>query len=94
MAERRAQSRRKSGTTVYVSRAFRGVERCRLRDVSRSGAFVESEDPNLMRGTVVELAFKVDRSESLTKVYRRSARVVRRSPLGFGLRFCAAARQG
>ena len=84
--ERRQDPRKRSTACVHLS--WDGQRPCRGRatDLSTTGAFVDVGPVRIPEGVIVELAFVLNLN-SLIKIYRRSALVVRRSDSGLGLMF-------
>lgn len=81
-AERRRFPRRQSdGARVYLHVRGRSTRQCRVRDISRSGIFIETEDL-LPLAFSVELAFTCLHTRNIVKIYRRSAYIARASEDG------------
>ena len=83
--ERRLNTRHRARTTVYVTAAGRAGKLCKARNLSANGAFLETSDLRLARGTVVELVFAINLG-AVTKLHRRRAVVAHVSHEGTGLR--------
>lgn len=76
-AERRRFLRRDSdGTRVYLHAPGLKAQRCKVRDISRAGMFIET-DTSLRLALPVELAFTCLHTRQIVKIYRRSAYVAR-----------------
>lgn len=76
-AEQRRYPRRQSdGTQVYLYARGGGSQRCRVRDISRAGMFIET-DASLALALPVELAFTCLHTHCIVKIYRRSGYVAR-----------------
>lgn len=84
-AERRLDPRRVTDVKVF---AHDGVElrKCRLRDISINGAFVETKDFPLAKNADVELVLRIRREGRLTHC-RLPAKVLRVTPEGAALMF-------
>jgi len=83
--ERRMHTRHRARTTVYLIVPGKRGRVCRARNLSANGVFVETENLNLPKGTVLELAFAINLG-SVTKIHRRKAVVAHVSGGGTGLR--------
>jgi hypothetical protein len=83
--ERRLDPRRVTDVKVF---AHDGVElrKCRLRDISVNGAFVETKDFPLAKNADVELVLRIRREGRLTHC-RLPAKVLRVTPEGAALMF-------
>ncbi len=83
--ERRFGPRRPTDVRVF---AHDGVElrRCRLRDISLQGAFIETKDFPLAAGAEVELVIRI-RRDGKNAHCRFPARVLRTQPEGAALVF-------
>jgi hypothetical protein len=87
LTDRRRYHRWQSETArAYVYVRGQGVQRCRVRSVSKAGLFIETRS-GLREGTAVELAFARADAEQVVKVYRRSACVLRASAEGVAVVF-------
>ncbi len=64
-ANRRLGPRRVTDVMVFVSHGC-GITKCRLRDISVAGAFIETENFALAKGTKVDLVLRVLRGEKTT----------------------------
>jgi len=84
--ERRQDPRKRTTAFVHLSWDGRGPCRGQATDLSTTGAFVDVGSVRIPEGVIVELAFVLNLN-SLIKIYRRSALVVRRSGSGLGLMF-------
>ncbi|MDX1487736.1 MAG: PilZ domain-containing protein [Acidiferrobacterales bacterium] len=84
-AERRLDPRRVTDVKVF---AHDGVElrKCRLRDISVNGAFIETKDFPLAKKADVELVLRIRREGRLTHC-RLPAKVLRITPEGVALTF-------
>lgn len=88
--ERRLNTRHRARTTVYVIVPGRAGRLCKAQNLSANGAFVETHDLRLAKGTVVELAFAINLG-TVTKLHRRKAIVAHVSRAGTGMRMEAYA---
>lgn len=84
-ADRRVDFRRETDVKVF---AHDGVElkKCRLRDISLNGAYIETKNFPLAKGAVVELVLRIRRDERLTHC-RLPAKVIRAEQDGAALMF-------
>ena len=82
--ERRLLERNKVSTTVYLSVPGTGPVRCRARNLSAMGVFLEIKALGLPAGTVVNLVFAVDLGDTV-RLHRRKAVVAHVSERGAGL---------
>lgn len=82
--ERRLLERNKVSTTVYLSVPGGRPFRCRARNLSAMGVFLESRSLGLPAGTVVNLVFAVNLGETV-RLHRRKAVVAHVSERGAGL---------
>jgi len=82
--ERRLLERNKVSTTVYLSVPGGNVLRCRARNLSAMGVFLETRALGLPAGTVVSLVFAVDLGKTV-RLHRRKAIVAHVSERGAGL---------
>ncbi len=64
-ANRRSGPRRVTDVMVFVSHGSE-KRKCRLRDISVSGAFIEIENFALAKGTKVDLVLRILREEKTT----------------------------
>ncbi len=64
-ANRRLRPRRVTDVMVFVSHSSE-IRKCRLRDISLAGAFIEIENFALIKGTKVDLVLRVLRGEKTT----------------------------
>lgn len=86
-AERRRFPRRQSeGTQVHMYAHGKSVQRCKVRDISRAGLFILS-DNILPLELPVELVFTCVHTRKIVKIYRRSAYVARASEDGMAVHF-------
>lgn len=83
--ERRLHSRHVAQTTVYVQIPGRAGKVCCARNLSANGAFVDTENLGLKKGTLVEVAFAVTEG-AVTRIHRRTAVVAHVTRGGTGLR--------
>ena len=83
--ERRQHSRHGAQTTVYIQIPGSGGKVCRARNLSANGAFVETENLGLRKGTLIEIAFAVTEGK-VTRIHRRTAVVAHVTHGGTGLR--------
>jgi hypothetical protein len=83
--ERRQHSRHNAHTTVYIQIPGSGGRVCRARNLSANGAFVETENLGLRKGSLVEIAFAVTEGR-VTRIHRRTAVVAHVTQGGTGLR--------
>ena len=84
--DRRLGPRRWAQVTAMISHTRLGMSRCRLRDISLEGAFVETGKRILERDDIVELVLKV-RAGDHNEHCRVPARVARVSDEGAALVF-------
>jgi hypothetical protein len=84
--ERRRQQRRRQvlPVTLYYRSAL--LPGCQLRDLSRTGAFIETGEGLLPRGAEIELAFALESSRAIT-MHRLSGRVRHIRDGGIGIEF-------
>jgi hypothetical protein len=83
--ERRHHTRRHSDKThVYLYAPGERTKHYKVRDISSSGLFIETDTPLLLLQPV-ELAFTCLYTHHLIKIYRRSAYVARASEDGVAL---------
>lgn len=82
--ERRLLERNKVSTNVYLSVPGGRPHRCRAKNLSAMGVFLEIKALGLPAGTVVNLVFAVDLGETV-RLHRRKAVVAHVSELGAGL---------
>jgi hypothetical protein len=82
--ERRLLERNKVSTTVYLAVPGAGPVRCRARNLSAMGVFLEIKALGLPAGTVVNLVFAVDLGDTV-RLHRRKAVVAHVSERGAGL---------
>jgi hypothetical protein len=82
--ERRLLERNKVSTTVYLSVPGAPSVRCRAKNLSAMGVFLEIKALGLPAGTVVNLVFAVDLGDTV-RLHRRKAVVAHVSEKGAGL---------
>ncbi len=82
--ERRLLERSKVSTTVYLSLPGGRYFRCRARNLSAMGVFLEIEALGLPAGTVVNLVFAVNLGH-VVRLHRRKAVVAHVGDRGAGL---------
>lgn len=82
--ERRLLERNKVSTTVYLSVPGGRLQRCRARNLSAMGVFLEIKSLGLPAGTVVNLVFAVSLGSTI-RLHRRKAVVTHISEGGAGL---------
>ena len=82
--ERRLPERNKVSTTVYLSVPGGRLHRCRARNLSAMGVFLEISSLGLPAGTVVNLVFAVSLNDTV-RLHRRKAVVAHISDEGAGL---------
>ena len=82
--ERRLLERNKVSTTVYLSVPGAKSIRCRAKNLSAMGVFLEIKALGLPAGTVVNLVFAVDLGDTV-RLHRRKAVVAHVSEKGAGL---------
>ncbi len=86
--DRRARPRRPAQPDVEVLLTHEGLEltKCRLRDISSDGAFIENHNLTLVKGTDVDIVLRFRRHGRLTHC-RLCAKVVRVEADGVALTF-------
>lgn len=89
--ERRLLARSKVSTTVYLSVPGGRLHRCRARNLSAMGVFLEIKSLGLPAGTVVNLVFAV-RVGGIIRLHRRRAIVAHVNEHGAGFMMQAQAR--
>jgi hypothetical protein len=82
--ERRLLERNRVSTTVYVSVPGGRPKRCRAKNLSAMGVFLEINSLGLPAGTVVNLVFAVTLG-STVRLHRRKAVVAHITERGAGL---------
>jgi hypothetical protein len=82
--ERRLLERSKVSTAVYLSVPGGNLVRCRARNLSAMGVYLEIKTLGLPAGTVVNLVFAVDLGRTV-RLHRRKAVVAHVSERGAGL---------
>jgi hypothetical protein len=82
--ERRLLPRSRVSTTVYLSVPGGRLHRCRARNLSAMGVFLEIDSLRLPAGTVVNLVFAVNLGDTV-RLHRRKAVVAHISERGAGL---------
>lgn len=90
--ERRLLARSKVSTTVYLSVPGGRSYRCRARNLSAMGVFLEIKSLGLPAGTVVNLVFAVNLG-GVVRLHRRKAVLAHVTEQGAGLMMQARARQ-
>lgn len=85
-SDRRLGPRRFAGVKVMVTHPSHGLVKCRLRDISLEGAFIEGTGLALRKGTIVDLVLKVRSSRGNTHC-RVPAKVLRLTAQGTALAF-------
>ncbi|HEY8519024.1 MAG TPA: PilZ domain-containing protein [Gammaproteobacteria bacterium] len=81
--ERRLLERNKVSTTVYLSVPGGPLYRCRARNLSAMGVFLEIKSLGLPPGTVVNLVFAVNLGDTI-RLHRRKAVIAHVSERGAG----------
>jgi len=89
--ERRLLARSKVSTTVYLSVPGGRLHRCRARNLSAMGVFLEIKSLGLPAGTVVNLVFAVNVG-GVVRLHRRRAVVAHVNEHGAGLMMQARTR--
>ncbi len=89
--ERRLLERNRVSTTVYLSVPGGRPRRCRARDLSATGVFLELQSLELPAGSVVNLVFAVSLDDTV-RLHHRKAVVAHVSDDGAGLMMQARAR--
>ncbi len=82
--ERRLLERNRVSTTVYLSVPGGKVRRCRARDLSATGVFLELESLGIPAGSVVDLVFAVSLNDTV-RLHRRKAIIAHVCDEGAGL---------
>jgi hypothetical protein len=82
--ERRLLERNKVSTTVYLSVPGGRLQRCRAKNLSAMGVFLEIKSLGLPAGTVVSLVFAVNLGGTV-RLHRRKAVVAHITEGGAGL---------
>jgi hypothetical protein len=82
--ERRLLERNKVATTVYLSVPGGRFHRCRAKNLSAMGVFLEIKALGLPAGTVVNLVFAVNLGDTI-RLHRRKAVLAHVSDRGAGL---------
>jgi len=82
--ERRLLARNKVSTVVYLSVPGGRFHRCRARNLSAMGVFLELKSMGLPAGTVVNLVFAVTLGNTI-RLHRRRAIVTHINERGAGL---------
>jgi hypothetical protein len=82
--ERRLLERNKVATTVYLSVPGGRFHRCRAKNLSAMGVFLEIKALGLPAGTVVNLVFAVNLGDTI-RLHRRKAVLAHVSERGAGL---------
>ena len=81
--ERRLLERNKVSTTVYLSVPGGKFRRCRARNLSAMGVFLELDSLGLPAGSVVNLVFAVSLDDTVRLHRRKAVVAVARELLGF-----------
>ncbi len=89
--ERRLLERNKVSTTVYLSVPGGRFRRCRARNLSAMGVFLELESLGLPAGSIVNLVFAVS-LDGTVRLHRRKAVVAHVEDDGAGLMMQGRAR--
>ncbi|QBQ53439.1 PilZ domain-containing protein [Nitrosococcus wardiae] len=84
--ERRRNPRKQAAVRVYLSWSGQQPCRCRVTNLSVTGAFVEVGPLRIPEDGIIKLVFVLP-AESLIKTHHLSAIVVHRSQEGIGLMF-------
>jgi len=84
--ERRARPRVEGSVRAYLSMSGTIRQRCTARDVSSHGAFVDVPKGAIRQGAPVQIVFALNRGR-VTRLYTRSAIIVRVTEAGAGLMF-------
>ena len=82
--ERRLLQRNRVSTTVYLSVRGGRLYKCRARNLSAMGVYLEIKSLGLPAGTVVNLIFAVSLG-SVTRLHRKKAVLAHVSDNGVGL---------
>jgi len=82
--ERRLLERNRVSTTVYLAVPGDRLRRCRARNLSAMGVFLEIESLGLPAGAVVNLVFAVSFNDTI-RLHRRKAVVTHVCDEGAGL---------
>ena len=82
--ERRLLERNRVSTTVYLSVPGGRMQRCKARNLSAMGVFLEIKSLGLPAGTVVNLVFAVNLGDTV-RLHRRKAVVTHVTSNGAGL---------
>jgi hypothetical protein len=82
--ERRLLERNKVATTVFLSVPGGKYHRCRAKNLSAMGVFLEIKSLGLPAGTVVNLVFAVNLGDTI-RLHRRKAVLAHVSERGAGL---------
>jgi hypothetical protein len=85
-ANRRLGERRVTDVKILVSSERSGLKKCRLRDISMDGAFIETKNFALAKGAKVDLVLRIRRKEK-TQAYPVPAEVIRVGKDGAALMF-------
>ena len=89
--ERRLLERNRVSTTVYVSVPGGEVRRCKARDLSATGVFLELKSLGVPTGSIVNLVFAVSLDDTV-RLHHRKAVVAHVSEDGAGLMMQGRAR--
>ena len=85
-ANRRLGPRRVTDVKVFVANDGGEIKKCRLRDISLDGAFIETKNFTLTKGTKLDLVLRITR-EKKTTACPVPAEVVRVAKDGAALAF-------
>ena len=91
--ERRILERNKVSTTVYLTVPGANSVRCRAKNLSAMGVFLETNASWLPEGTVVNLVFAVEIGNTV-RLHRRKAVVAHTARRGAGLMIQGRSRFG
>ena len=84
--KRRIVKRHPAEVRVYLSTS-EGYKKCRTRNISRGGVFIETDFRGFYGGDSVELVFVQPQGGGIARMRRYAAHVVHRAFHGMGLRF-------
>ena len=89
---RRLGPRRVTDVKVFASDGIE-IKKCRLRDISLDGAFIETKNFALAKGSIVDLVLRI-RRDGETSACRVPAKVVRTERSGAALMFASLEEDG
>lgn len=89
--ERRLLERNKVSTTVYLPVPGGKISRCRARDLSATGVFVELKSLGIPAGSIADLVFAASLNDTV-RLHRRKAIVTHICDDGAGLMMQSRAR--